>query len=528
MKKFITIIITVFQIGAIQLLPAQTLINNGAEISISSGSALTIKGDFENLDDGSIDNSGDIDISGNWENNATSGNLLEGTTGNVHFNGSATQHIEGTSRTWFGGLHLHNDVILYAETSASTELLLDGALMDINGHFMIMQSGSTISGADASNYIIAVDNGRFIRVVENSNVLFPVGTYSSYVPVTISNSGVSDYFGVNVFSDVLDGGNSGSTIPEIDNCVNMTWDIIELVSGGSNLSISTEWNASDEGSNFDRTQCGIGNYTGSSWNPQGSGAASGSNPYSRTRTGITDMGAFAVGDINSPMAITLDLVVDVTAFLEGPFNGTDMNPDLNPAYIPLSQPYNAPPWNYAGSESVGSMPNGDVVDWVLVELRDATDTASASSGTMIARQAAFILNNGSIVSLDGVSNLQFNNTISQNLFVVVWHRNHLGVMSGTPLYPAGGVYHFNFTTGQTQAYGGAAGHKEIGTGIWGLVAGDGNADGEITTADKSLWATEAGTKGYLSNDYSMNSEVNNQDKNDFFISNINSESKVPE
>jgi hypothetical protein len=146
---------------------------------------------------------------------------------------------------------------------------------------------------------------------------------------------------------------------------------------------------------------------------------------------------------------------------------------------------------------------------------------------MLAQQAAFILNNGSIVGLDGVSNLQFDNSVTQGLFVVVWHRNHLGVMSGTPLFPIGGVYHFNFTTGQTQAYGGAAGHKEIGAGIWGLVAGDGNADGEITTADKSSWATEAGKKGYLSNDYSMNSEVNNQDKNEKWTSNLTYKSQVP-
>jgi hypothetical protein len=228
------------------------------------------------------------------------------------------------------------------------------------------------------------------------------------------------------------------------------------------------------------------------------------------------------------MAITLDLVVDVTAFLEGPFNGTGMNTDLNPAYIPLSQPYNTSPWSYSGSESVGSIPNGDVVDWVLVELRDAADAASATPATTVEQQAAFILNTGEIVGLDGVSDLQFNSTINQNLFVVLWHRNHLGVMSANALTPSGGVYSYNFTTGESQAYGGVTGHKEIGTGIWGLIAGDGNTDGEITLSDKSSWSGEAGKTGYLMTDYSMNGQVNNQDKNDILLNNLTSESQVPE
>jgi hypothetical protein len=110
----------------------------------------------------------------------------------------------------------------------------------------------------------------------------------------------------------------------------------------------------------------------------------------------------------------------------------------------------------------------------------------------------------------------------------VWHRNHLGVISANPVTSSGGVYSCNFTTGETQAYGGTAGHKEIGTGIWGLIAGDGNADGEITLSDKSSWSGEAGKTGYLMTDYSMNGQVNNQDKNDILLNNLTSESQVPE
>ncbi|MCD4735575.1 MAG: hypothetical protein K8R53_05995, partial [Bacteroidales bacterium] len=80
---------------------------------------------------------------------------------------------------------------------------------------------------------------------------------------------------------------------------------------------------------------------------------------------------------------------DLKVILEGPFNGTDMNTDIN-SFIPLFQPYNNPPWNYISCENVPAIPTGDIVDWILIELRDASDANSATGVTMIAQQAAFL------------------------------------------------------------------------------------------------------------------------------------------
>ncbi len=95
--------------------------------------------------------------------------------------------------------------------------------------------------------------------------------------------------------------------------------------------------------------------------------------------------------------------LSLSAFLEGPYNGTDMNTNLNPEPIPLSQPYNdLLKWDYQGTESVAAIPNADVVDWVLVELRETSgDASTALPDSMISQQAAFILKDGSIVGLDG-------------------------------------------------------------------------------------------------------------------------------
>ena len=221
--------------------------------------------------------------------------------------------------------------------------------------------------------------------------------------------------------------------------------------------------------------------------------------------------------------------LELTLFLEGPYNGTDMNADLTALSVfPLLQPYNEPPWNYTGSESVGSITNPNTVDWVLIEYRDAPDAVSAVTATIIGRQVAFLLNDGSVVGLDEMSNLQFPYTINDKLFIVVHHRNHLGVLSAYPLTESTGIYTFDFTTPGGQAYGTNA-QKNLGSGIYGLYGGDGNANGTVNTDDKStVWSIEAGSNGYLNSDFNMDSQTDNQDKNDIWTENNETSSQVPD
>ncbi|MCD4697206.1 MAG: hypothetical protein K8S16_13295 [Bacteroidales bacterium] len=222
--------------------------------------------------------------------------------------------------------------------------------------------------------------------------------------------------------------------------------------------------------------------------------------------------------------ISLDLLV----YLEGPFSGSNMSTDLNTAgIIPLMQPYNIEPWNYNGSEAVGSLPNIDVVDWLLIELRDAANASSANETTTIARQAGFLLKDGSVVGLDGASILQFNTSFSQQLFVIVWHRNHLGIMSANGVTESAGIYTYDFSLSGDQVYGSSLGYKEI-EGLWGMVAGDGNQDGLIDLNDKSLWSNFAGQKAYHTSDYNMNTQVNNADKNDKWYPNLIYSSQIPQ
>ena len=221
-----------------------------------------------------------------------------------------------------------------------------------------------------------------------------------------------------------------------------------------------------------------------------------------------------------------EISMDVKVILEGAYNGTDMDTSTNSG-MPLNQPYNNPPFNYPGDESVVSVPS-DVVDWMLVELRDAATPATATGAKIIERKAGFLKNDGSIVDIDGLSNLQFNLPILDSLFVVIWHRNHLGIISNYGLAESDGVYSYDFTTDGGKAFG-ADTQKELGNGMFGMIAGDANADGIINDLDKSgSWILESGLSGYLSSDLDMDGESDNVDKNELWQSNEGAGSLVPE
>jgi len=226
------------------------------------------------------------------------------------------------------------------------------------------------------------------------------------------------------------------------------------------------------------------------------------------------------------------LLLDLTVFLEGPYAGSSqMNAKLNPGNLPLAQPFNTAPWNYAGTESVAAIPNADVVDWILVELRDAANAAAATSATTIATQAGFLLRDGSIVGLDGIGRLNFDNTISENMFVVIKHRNHLSIMSADPLVKTGGFYAYDFTDASAKTYGGANGIKQLelfGPSTWGMIGGDGDANGIVNSTDKtSFWSILTGKTGYLSGDYDLDGQINNTDKNEVWLDNIDENTQVP-
>ncbi len=227
-------------------------------------------------------------------------------------------------------------------------------------------------------------------------------------------------------------------------------------------------------------------------------------------------------------SVSFGSILMLKVFLEGPFVTAEMTTELNPSFIPDNQPYNTPPWNYTGLEYIGGTVHEDVVDWVLVELRETSGEAStAIPETRIARQTGLLLKDGSIVSRDGINKLYFDINITNNLYAIVWHRNHLGIMSAIPLTISGNTYSFDFTTALDQAY--LNGQKDLGGALYGMYAGDADGNNIVHQNDIDIfWYNEAGKKGYFGGDMNMNIQVNNQDKDDVWFGNINKQSMVPD
>ena len=221
--------------------------------------------------------------------------------------------------------------------------------------------------------------------------------------------------------------------------------------------------------------------------------------------------------------------LDIKVFLEGPFLDSGMSTDIN-ALLPHNQPYDAnslAQWYYEGDETVDPIPGSDIVDWIIVELRDSPVADSAKSNTIIARKPVFLISDGTVVSLDGSIILQFSNSITQQLFVVVRHRNHLAIMSNNPITQNGGVYTYDFSDGQGQAFG-MNSQKNLGSEVYGMISGDSNGDGNIDIIDKiGVWELQAGKSDYLTSDLNMDGQINNKDKDDVWLPNTGLGSQVP-
>ena len=222
------------------------------------------------------------------------------------------------------------------------------------------------------------------------------------------------------------------------------------------------------------------------------------------------------------LKVVATIELNLKIYLEGPYSNPQMSTMLNfSGLLPLLQPYNVSPWYYNGGENVSDIPNADIVDWILVEIRETEgDASTATNEKTVDIKAGFLLNNGQITDITGSGKLTFTSAFIDNHYVIVWHRNHLGIISSQPISFFGSIYFYDFTTGAGKVAGGTAGYVEFENGFWGMAAGDLNADKIININDKVLgWEADAASQGYSGADANLDIQVNNPDKNDLILQN---------
>jgi hypothetical protein len=81
---------------------------------------------------------------------------------------------------------------------------------------------------------------------------------------------------------------------------------------------------------------------------------------------------------------------------------------------------------------------------------------------------------------------------------------------------------------ESQVYGGASAGVLLASGHFGLLAGDGNADGSILAPDRqSVWLPQVGQTGYLQGDFNLDGSVLADDRQTLWAPNVGRQSNVP-
>ena len=249
----------------------------------------------------------------------------------------------------------------------------------------------------------------------------------------------------------------------------------------------------------------------------------GASPSVRLRDWLDPANNTVALDGYDPFVTPQIVQVKLKAMLQGPYDQGSglMTSALNDAGIlPLTEPYTALGYAHhggGGGESTTSAVlaiNGTnrVVDWVVVELRNKNNPSS-----VLSTRAALIRRNGTIVDMDGVSDVAFPTLPADQYYVAVRHRNHLGIMTATAQTLSATGTLINLTNASVSVQGGADATKAI-NGVRCLWSGDVNMNGTVKYTgqvnDRDLILTRIGSvmataqyNGYASEDVNMNGTV---------------------
>lgn len=203
------------------------------------------------------------------------------------------------------------------------------------------------------------------------------------------------------------------------------------------------------------------------------------------------------------------------ALLQGNYAGSGlMTDDLRSQnLIPLTEPFTGLGFTHigGGGETVNSTVfdiTGDnaIIDWAFLELRDKNNNT-----TILKTKSALWQKDGDIVDLDGISPVSFANMSSDNYYLVIKHRNHLGVMSSNLISLSATTSNYDFTLNAANAEGGINGIADLGDSYFGLFSSDFDHNGQIQNTDVQSLLPSIGISGYQQGDLNLNGQVQNTD-----------------
>ena len=227
------------------------------------------------------------------------------------------------------------------------------------------------------------------------------------------------------------------------------------------------------------------------------------------------------------------LLVSPVVYLQGAYESASglMRDDLRTnGVLPFVEPFTTLGYTHNGGGGENIAPSildtvgvNAIVDWVFLELRDKGDPAA-----ILATRSALLQRDGDVVDMDGTSPVTFSNATDDDYYLVVKHRNHLGVMSAQPVTLSRTTTVVDFTSDLGNIFGAANGIGDLGDGKLGLYSGDFNRNGQVQNTDYSFMVLTLGTSGYASGDLDLNSQVQNTDLQLKLVPNIGKGQPFPQ
>lgn len=227
-------------------------------------------------------------------------------------------------------------------------------------------------------------------------------------------------------------------------------------------------------------------------------------------------GSYTASDLVRNYIQLDDIILRPKVFLEGPFSSTtglmsDQLRELN--VLPLQNPYIDTTKYFFGDDGksidstiLETTGNNAVVDWVYLELYDATLDSIIRGGSFLLQR------DGDVVDVDNVSTVKFLDLNQQHSHRLrIYHRNHLPVETavGVPLQFST-IQTVDLRYDQTRINGRLNGVKKAGQYIT-IFAGDINQNGQVQNTDLNLVLPKIGQPGYKIEDADMNGEVQQAD-----------------
>jgi hypothetical protein len=149
-------------------------------------------------------------------------------------------------------------------------------------------------------------------------------------------------------------------------------------------------------------------------------------------------------------------------------------------------------------------------DTVTVYLVDSTTCLKVDSNKVV------------IDSVNFSAPLSFSNAPTGNYYILVYHRNHLGVASRfRQTITRGSSVSYDFTTDSAKTFGFNAVKVSTSPVRWAMISGDANRDGFVDGLDQTIWIGQNGFDGYLSADFNGDSFVDGLDQTIWIIFNGN-------